>query len=454
LATSKSNFEGAPIGKGLASGQISRFLSQDTGQSPPDKGSSMSVDMMKDLLVVGAGPVGLMTAVLGARAGLDIELIDQEWRIASRSYACTLHPHSLELLDRIGVLTRAMELGVRVDTVGFYEGNERRAEVDLGALPCRFPFALVLYQDDLEGLIEDALRERHACKVGWGKRLDGLIWNEGSVTAILECLRHRATEGGNERWTEVVDRRSLVEARYIAGADGPRSRLVHLLGTGSDAAGEPLQYGIFEFDPESESGVSEEMRVALDGAAAHVLWPLPGGACRWSLQAAPNDGTTGESVLPAGPHPSLPSKVQRVAPWFHRGIRTMDWATRVEFPQRIVHQFGRGRCWVLGDAAHQTAPGGAQSMNLALREAEEFIEALRAVVRDGAPSGTLRAASERWHGEWRRLLGLDPSIESTPEASAWVREHAGQLASNLPASGEEFQALLGQLGLRWRGLPA
>jgi 2-polyprenyl-6-methoxyphenol hydroxylase-like FAD-dependent oxidoreductase len=413
----------------------------------------MSADMIKDLLVVGAGPVGLMTAVLGARAGLDVEIIDQEWRIASRSYACTLHPHSLDLLDRIGILSRAMEMGVRVDTVGFYEGNERRAEVHLGALPARFPFALVLYQDDLEGLIEDALRERHARKVSWGKRLDGLIWNENSVTAILECLRHRAAEGGNERWTEVVDRRSLVEARYMAGADGPRSRLVHLLGTGSDAAGEPLQYGIFEFDPESESGVAEELRVAIDGTTAHVLWPLPGGACRWSLQAAPNDGTTGESVLPAGPHPTLPAKLQRVAPWFHRGIRTMDWATRVEFPQRIVHQFGRGRCWVLGDAAHQTAPGGAQSMNLALREAEEFIQALQAVVRDGAPSETLRVASERWHGEWRLLLGLDPAIVATTEASDWVREHAGQLASSIPASGEEFHALLSQLGLRWRGSP-
>jgi len=408
---------------------------------------------MKDLLVVGAGPVGLMTAMLGARAGLDVEIVDREWRIASRSYACTLHPHALDLLDRIGILPRAMELGVRVDTVGFYEGNERRAEVYLGALSSRFPFALILYQDDLEGLIEDALREQHARKVGWGKRLDGLIWNDDSVTAILECLQHRATDEGKERWTEVVDRRSLVEARYMAGADGPRSRLVHLLGTTSEAAGEPLQYGIFEFEPESEAGVVEEFRVAIDGAATHVLWPLPGGTCRWSLQAEPNDETSGESILPSGPHPTLPAKVQRVAPWFRRGIRTMDWATRVEFPQRIIHQFGRGRCWVLGDAAHQTAPGGAQGMNLALREAEEFIHVLRGVVRDGAPTEALREASDRWHLEWRRLLGLDPAIESTPGTSAWVRGHAAQLASSLPASGKELAALLGQLGLRWRDLP-
>lgn len=414
----------------------------------------MSADTIRDLLVVGAGPVGLITAVLGARAGLDVEIVDQEWRIATRSYACTLHPHSLDLLDRIGILKRAMELGVRVDSVGFYEGTERRAEVQLGALPVRFPFALVMYQDDLEGLIEDALRENHSRKVGWGRRLDGLIWNDDSVTAILECLQHRATDEENKRWTEVVDRRSLVQARYMVGADGPKSRLVHLLGTGSDAVGEPLQYGIFEFEPQSESGTAEEFRVAIEGSTTHVLWPLPGGTCRWSLQSGTSDGATAETTPPVGEHPALPERIQRVAPWFRRGIRSVDWAARVEFPKRIVHQFGRGRCWVLGDAAHQTAPGGAQGMNLALREADEFIQLLGGVVREGAPPESLRMASDRWHSEWRRLLGLDPSIETGPEANPWVRDHALQLASSVPASGAEYVALLGQLGLRWQGTPS
>ncbi len=406
---------------------------------------------MRDLLVVGAGPVGLVTAFLGARAGLDVEIIDQEWRIASRSYACTLHPHSLDLLDRMGVLARAVELGVKIESVGFYEGNERRAEVHLGVLPVRHPFALVLYQDDLEGLIEDVLRDEYARKVFWGRRLEGLIWNEDSVTAILECLEHRATGETVKRWTEVVDRKQLVDARYIAGADGPRSRLVHLLGTGSDVAGEPFSYGIFEFEPQSELGVTPELRVAIDGDATHVLWPLPGGTCRWSLQAGGGQADTAETRMPAGGKPGLLEKVQRVAPWFTRDIRSVDWAAQIEFPRRLVHQFGRGRCWVLGDAAHQTAPGGAQGMNLAFREAEEFVNTLRGVIRDGVSADSLREAGGRWHSDWRRLLGFEPSITAGTEASPWVAAHAMQLASSLPASGADSIALLRQLGLQWMG---
>lgn len=440
-------------GKGLASRAISRFFVPGWANRTFDRKESMSADTMRDLLVVGAGPVGLITAVLGARAGLDVEIVDQEWRIATRSYACVLHPHSLDLLDRLGLLARAIELGTRVETVGFYEGAERRAEVRLSALSVRHPYALVLYQDDLEGLIEDVLREQYGRRVGWGRRLDGLIWNDDSVTAILESLHHQATGEATKRWTEVVDRRLLAKARYIAGADGPRSRLVHLLGTESETAGEPMHYGILEFEPQQDAEVSEELRVAIDGTTTHVLWPLPGGTCRWSLQSDGTDWVPGEDTPAAGTPPSLPQKIRRVAPWFSRGVRSVDWAMRVEFPKRIVHQFGRGRCWALGDAAHQTAPGGAQGMNLALREAEEFVDVLRGVIREGVPLDALHATSHRWRSDWRRLLGFEPSIEAEAGTDPWVATHAAQLASSLPASGDEFVALLNQLGLRWLGAP-
>src|SRR6266700_2525954 len=61
---------------------------------------------------------------------------------------------------------------------------------------------------------------------------------------------------------------------------------------------------------------------------------------------------------------------QRRAPWFSATIDEIVWCTQVAFEHRLVKQFGRGRCWLAGDAAHQTSPVGAQSMNVGFCEAE------------------------------------------------------------------------------------
>lgn len=419
----------------------------------------MSIEARHDLLVVGAGPVGLVTALLGARAGLDTVIIDQEWRIAARNYACTLHPYSLDLLDRLGVLPRVLERGVRVDSVAFYEGTERRAEVHLGALPLPHPFAVVMYQDDLEGILEDALREHHQRRVEWGRRLEGVAWEGETVTALVESLQHSATGDPAHRWQEVVQRRGLIHSRFVAGADGPRSKLGHLLGTGDDCAGDPLVYAIYEFEP-VVGDATPEIRVAFDATTVNNLWPLPGGTCRWSLQSVEPGGddspeTGHETITPmeapvgGGGRKKLTGRIQQVAPWFSAGIRHIDWAMRLEFPRRVVHQMGRGGCWLLGDAAHQTAPGGAQSMNVAFREAEDWIDAVRRVVREDATSELFANLNTRWRSQWHQLLGIGSPARPGPSASPWVRENATRLPSCLPASGDHLASLLAQLGVEW-----
>lgn len=410
-----------------------------------------------DLLIIGAGPAGLTTALQGARAGLSLRIIDQEWRISARSYACTLHPRTLDLLDDFGILPRLLDLGVRVDTVAFYESTERRAEVSLSALPSRHPFALVLYQDDLEGALEDALREQHGIRVEWGRRLEALQWDGPQVSAVIEQLQHSPTGDPQRQWQEVVDRRSIIPARFVVGADGPRSRLAHLLGTESDLVDDPLNFGIYEFEPLSDAG--QEIRVAVQEGHLSTFWPLPGGTCRWSLPIAEpgsdanpdlahESGTVLDAPVGSGGRRSLVQRIQHVAPWFQAGIHHLDWAMRLEFPRRLAHRFGRGPCWLIGDAAHQGWPAGAHSMNLAFLEATEWVEAVQTILRDNASADCLTHWNDRWQVTWRELLGLKPAVEALESATPWVRDHANNLMTSLPASGTDLVALLGQLGLR------
>ena len=83
-----------------------------------------------EVLVVGAGPVGLLTALLLTRHGVRTRVIDEESRTAAHSYACALHPASLRLLERVGIADEVIELGRRVENVALFEGNERRAQLE------------------------------------------------------------------------------------------------------------------------------------------------------------------------------------------------------------------------------------------------------------------------------------------------------------------------------------
>ncbi|HNC97809.1 MAG TPA: FAD-dependent monooxygenase, partial [Myxococcota bacterium] len=82
-----------------------------------------------DVLVVGAGPTGLMSALALVRAGVEVEIIDRAWRSTSQSYACGLHGASLDLLASFGLADKAKEAGLAVDVLGVYEGTRRQAEL-------------------------------------------------------------------------------------------------------------------------------------------------------------------------------------------------------------------------------------------------------------------------------------------------------------------------------------
>src|ERR1035437_1053389 len=93
-----------------------------------------------EVLVVGAGPVGLLTAIVLAEAGIEVKIIDREDRTTSRSYACALHPRTLKLLEGMGLVAPVLEAGRRIEKIAFYDGAARQAEGKLSELGGAFPF--------------------------------------------------------------------------------------------------------------------------------------------------------------------------------------------------------------------------------------------------------------------------------------------------------------------------
>ena len=149
---------------------------------------SNKVKTISEVLVVGAGPVGMFTALRLAENGIGVQLIDQESCTAGHSYACALHPRTLQLLDEVGIAQDAIKLGHLIETVAFYEGAYRRAEIKLSLLPVQFPFVLVLPQNAIEDLLEQKLKQKAGVEVRWNHRLADLEMKNGVATATIDEL--------------------------------------------------------------------------------------------------------------------------------------------------------------------------------------------------------------------------------------------------------------------------
>lgn len=397
----------------------------------------------------------MLTALLLVEEGVHVMVIDREPRPATHSYACGLHPYSLKLLERLRLLDQAQAVGRRLVKVGLYTARGREADVSLSKLPVDHPYILVLPQTELEALLAERLRERGG-EIRWNYRLSGLKQDEDGVVAEVDKLVGTAAGSALPRWHWVVGQTIEVAADYVIGADGHHSLVRRLLGIENEHVAPAEVYVAYEFEP--ERATEDEVCLVLGDGVQSVLWPLPAGRCRWSFQLeAGEQGTFPEkdrspfwledSGRAERTWERLQDRLRSRAPWFKAGVKDLSWAVDIQFQRRVVREFGNGRCWLAGDSAHQTAPGGIQSMNVGFREAETLASAIVPLLRNAGNPESLVAYGRAYREEWLRLLGAKDLPRAGSQTNPWVREHLNGIMAGLPASGQELKALLSQLGL-------
>jgi len=410
-----------------------------------------------EVLVIGAGPVGLWLALSLTEAGVQVTIVDRESRITARNYACALHPLTLKLLDRYGLANQALDRGRRIQKLAFYEGPDRQAEIDLSRMTGEFPFLLILPQSALESLLEQRLRQAGVA-VQWNHRFEGLVEEEEQVCATLEELEGTSTGYIVPHWETVVKRRLPTRAQFLIGTDGHGSLTRQKLGIHFERAGETESFAAYEF--EGDGPGEDEIRIVLDQSTTNVLWPLGENRFRWTFQLTRSDI---EAEFPDKERravrlaePSIDERIcrcvervaRRRAPWFNVGLKKITWCTEVAFERRLAAEFGRNRCWLAGDAAHQTGPVGVQSMNAGFLEAQQLGEILHQILQGKRDLTTLDRYNRECRDRWRELLGLGTDWIPTKDASAWVREHYAKLLPCLPGVDSQLAWLASQLNLQ------
>jgi 2-polyprenyl-6-methoxyphenol hydroxylase-like FAD-dependent oxidoreductase len=382
------------------------------------------------VLVVGAGPVGLVAALRLRSQGIEVRIVDQQSELRAHSFPVVLHPRSLRLLSELGVAAALFWRGRPVTRLAVYTEYERRAVLDLpsGGIA---PGALTLPQDIVRQALLHQLAEL-GVTVEWNTRLAVLQQDEHAVWGRL-VREDPARLLLSASRLEV----SAFEADFVVGADGYDSSVREALGI------ELVDHGglqTFAFFDAVTQRAGTEAQLALSDEYCNSVYPLQGGHSRFSFQVS-----RGLDRAPDGS--ALRELISARLPWYGEDIIGCEWGGIAEFRRALVTHYGSGRVWLAGEAAHLTGPIGVQSINVGLDEADELGRRIAHSLQQPSEPPFGPHYEARRLRQWRELLGLSDRAALTERSPSWTRRSLHRLLPCLPASGADLDDLLQQLRL-------
>lgn len=335
------------------------------------------------VLIVGAGPTGLVLALWLTRLGVAVRIIDKASYPGTTSRAVAVQARTLEFYDQVGLASGVVEAGVKVPGINMWVGGRKVARAQLGRLGeglTPFPFALTYPQDLHERLLIEKLADLGVSV----ERATHLLRFEQSATGIDAVIKH--ADGAEER----------VAAAYLAGCDGAHSTVRG--GLSVDFVGGTYSGIFYVADVEAEGdAATDEINVVLDDADFLAVFPLKGkghlrliGPVTWE-QNHDREVTFGDVG-------------QRAAQKLKLTIKKANWFSTYRVHHRVATSFSKGRAFLLGDAAHVHSPVGGQGMNTGIGDAVNLAWKIAAVLKDGAPEKLLDTYELERIGFARRLV--------------------------------------------------
>ena len=357
--------------------------------------------MDTDVLVVGAGPTGLMLANQLIRRGVRVRIIDRHAGPARETRALGVQARTLEIYAKLGIVERALELGKRGTGANLWAQGRKMARVPLGEAgrgTTPYPYILILGQDDNELIIGDRLRQLGGA-VEWNTELIGFTQKADKVAATL-----RLPDGTQQ----------TIAAAWVAGCDGARSSVRQQ--SGITFPGAPYEHVFFVADTEATgSMVPDELNVYFWRNGFHLLFPMRG-QDHWRVVGIlppglrRHDDVTFESVIPS----------LRQEAGAGLAFKSCTWLSTYRIHHRCAARFRDRRCFLLGDAAHIHSPVGAQGMNTGLQDAYNLAWKLALVVKDQADAALLDTYEEERLPVAQRLLNTTDRAFRVVVSDSWI----------------------------------
>ena len=321
------------------------------------------------VLIVGAGPTGLVLALWLTRLGVAVRIIDKTAEPGTTSRAVAVQARTLEFYRQVGLSDAVVEAGVKVAGVNLWVRGAKAAHAPLGRLGeglSPFPYVLTYPQDAHERLLIERL-DAHGVKVERRTELVRFDQHAQGVRAVLK------RPDGSE---------ATCDAAYLAGCDGAHSTVREALATGFPGG---TYSGLFYVADVDAAGPAAdgEIHVDFEEADFMAVFPLKGtgrlrlvGPIAWEPQREHRELTFDDIG-------------QRAIQNLKLSVTKVNWFSSYHVHHRVATRFRDGRAFLLGDAAHVHSPVGGQGMNTGIGDAVNLAWKLAAVLNGGAAASLL-----------------------------------------------------------------
>ncbi len=395
-----------------------------------------------DILIVGAGPTGLMLANQLGRHGIRAMIIDRHSGPAQQTRAMGVQARTLEIYAKLGIAQQAIDLGHNTGGANIWAAARHMARVpvsEIGKGLSPFPFVLMLGQDDNERIMGEKLRE-WGVAVQWNIELVGLEQHPDHVAVTLK------QPDGSKR---------TITTAWVAGCDGSRSPVREMCGI--TFPGAPYEHVFFVADTVATGDMKQgELNVYLWKKGFHLFFPIRG-KDRWRVIG----------ILPAHLRDREDLTFDGVIPHVRQeagaklAFHSCSWFSTYRIQHRHASRFRDGRCFLLGDAAHIHSPMGAQGMNTGLQDAYNLAWKLALVVNGEADAALLDSyEAERLPVAQALLRGTDRAfglVVADTTLAAFFRTkimgNVARIAMRRQRVQRKFFRLLSQIGIRYRRSP-
>lgn len=328
-----------------------------------------------DILIIGAGPTGLVLALWLAKQGVKVQIVDKAQATASTSRALAIHARTLELYSQLDVADEIVSLGHKVEATNLWSEGSYRARIpigDVGTGLTPYPYVFILSQDVHERVLEKRLNEM-GVYVDREKELVEFTDHESHVSARLRDTTTTKEQGEVE----------TCEASYIVGCDGAHSAVRRL--SEIDFEGDAYTQLFFVADIEASGPtINGEAHVSFNQSDFFLMFALDDDRSARITGAIDQSNITKDAaeITFEDLAPSIRQKMKL-------DVNNVNWFSTYRVHHRLAKSFQKGRAFLVGDAGHIHSPVGGQGMNTGIGDAINLAWKLASVLRGNATSSLL-----------------------------------------------------------------